>query len=59
MTFLRWGDLETRRGEMRGRDGRGLEQTYDTDLQVVSWSPEEDLLLSGGGLLRRHGSLFR
>ena len=60
MTSLHLGDLETRRGEMRGRDGRGLEQTYDTDLEVVPWPTKKGLLLLGGGLFGRHGApLFR
>ena len=35
-----------------------LEQTYDTDLEVVSWTAEEDLFLLSGGLFGRHPSAF-
>ena len=35
-----------------------MKQTYDADLEVVSWPSEEGLLLRGGGLLGRHGFLF-
>ena len=35
-----------------------MEQTYDADLEVVSWPSEEGLLLRGGSLLGRHGFLF-
>ena len=35
-----------------------MEQTYDADLEVVSWPSEEGLLLRGGGLLGRHCFLF-
>ncbi len=35
------------------------EQTYDTDLEAVSWPAEEGLLLCSGGLFGRHAPLFR
>lgn len=36
--------------------GRGVGRTYDADLQVVSWSAEEDFLFLNG-LFGRHSFL--
>ena len=41
-------------GQCVKRSDRKVEQTYDTDLEIVSRPSEEGLLLLGGGLFRGH-----
>jgi len=56
MTFRRLEHLQEKWERAPHRRAQ-KKQTDDTDLEVITWPPEEDFLFLSGGLLGRHSLL--